>query len=367
MFVELHMLQNFAPSCLNRDDTNSPKECIFGGCRRARISSQCIKRAIRTHPIFEETVGVQTGVRTNRLIEALTKELTERGKDAEVAQKAAVVLATSVVGKVGDNNKTKALVYLGRDEIERMVDFIEQNWETVINTEEKLPKQLIKTLELHQAPRAADIALFGRMIAENTDMNVNAACQVAHAISTHRVEMEMDFYTAADDLNPAEEAGAGMMGIVEFNSSCFYRYALVDFNQLVENLHGDKELAMNTVEGFLRASVAAIPTGKQNSMAAQNPPSLVFAVVRNGMPWSLANAFEEPIQIRRNTKLVSESIEALDEYWGRLVRVYGNGSVIAKALCCLNEVNLSELNDAKKETVEDVIAVVRGTIGAGEI
>lgn len=168
------------------------------------------------------------------------------------------------------------------------------------------------------------------MLAENTALNIDAACQVAHAISTHRVSMEMDFYTAVDDLQARggivteegdEELGAGMMGFTSFNSACFYRYARIDWGQLVKNLGGNADLAQRTVEGFLRAAIDAIPSGKQNGFGAQNPTSLAMTVVReDGKSWNLANAFERPVRPGRETGLIEPSIQALDTFWGNLAR-----------------------------------------------
>src|SRR5262249_18576560 len=155
--------------------------------------------------------------------------------------------------------------------------------------------------------KAVDVALFGRMIAEIKDgaMTIDAACQVAHAISTHRIAMESDYFTAVEDLKEiaekqgaGQDAGAGMIGAVEFNSACYYRYGPIAVGQLADNLHGDRALAKKAAEGFLTAFIHAIPTGKQNSFAAHNPPSLVFAVVRDGPPVSLANAFAKPVAPR---------------------------------------------------------------------
>jgi len=162
------------------------------------------------------------------------------------------------------------------------------------------------------------------MVTSEAFKNMDAACQVAHAISTHKVSMEFDFYTAVDDLNPKEETGAGMMGTVEFNSACYYRYANIDLEQLKMNLGNDEELARKTVEAFVRASASAIPTGKQNSFAAQNPPSFILAVLkRGGTPLSLANAFEKPVRPDREGGIVENSIKALDEYWTKLTKAYG--------------------------------------------
>lgn len=387
MWIELHILQNFAPSCLNRDDTNSPKDCVFGGYRRARISSQCIKRATRTHPAFEQAVQSGIGIRTKRLAEALEKRLSGRGRDGRLAAAFAVAIVSSLVEKTKDG-KTSVLLYLSDTEIERLADVAEEHWaeaetKAAKAEDDALPKALsgpagavaqaykkLHTDEFRQVTDAADIALFGRMVADKRiqDWNIDAACQVAHAISTHRAEMEMDFYTAMDELRPDEEPAADMMGTVEFNSSCFYRYALIDLDQLTANLGGDRELARAAVDGFLRASVAAIPTGKQNSMAAQNPPSLVFACVKDksAMPWSLANAFEVPVDVRRNGQLVDQSIGALAQYWERLVTAYGADGIVAAAVCRLGEADLQGLSAYAVPSVAEVFGTVQQALGAGD-
>ncbi|NMD13842.1 MAG: type I-E CRISPR-associated protein Cas7/Cse4/CasC, partial [Caldisericales bacterium] len=228
---------------------------------------------------------------------------------------------------------------------------------------EKKPEEAAK--EFKPKSKASDIALFGRMVAENTDFNVDAACQVAHAISTNKVSMEMDYFTAIDDLKKdfaSEDAGAGMIGTVEFNSACFYRYSVVDTNQLKANLDGDNELSKKTVRAFIESSIAAIPTGKQNSMAAQNPPSFVMAVVKDSCaPWSLANAFEKPVGPGQNGLVVS-SIERFDDYWGRLVSVYSNDGVKTAVLFTTENVDLKNLASSrvsgKKELVEKIIGAI---------
>jgi CRISPR system Cascade subunit CasC len=183
---------------------------------------------------------------------------------------------------------------------------------------------------------------------------------VAHAISTNKVSMEFDFFTAVDDLSPKEETGAGMMGTVEFNSACFYRYANIDLKQLAKNLGNDTELAEKAVEAFLRASVAAIPTGKQNSMAAQNPPSLVFAVVREQGLWSLANAFVNPVR-PGNDGLVQKSITALEDYWGKLAAAYGEEEIKTKAILAV-EGELGKLKEDQAGNLTELMAKVRAGI-----
>jgi CRISPR system Cascade subunit CasC len=381
MFVELHLIQNFAPSCLNRDDTNAPKDCEFGGYRRGRISSQCLKRAIRSR--FGKDLLLpadKLAQRTKRLVDELTKRVVEAGKDATEAHAAAVRALASAGLAVKDDGKTQYLLFLAESEIARLADLVVKHWKALSQTPESsetdaggkksgkdkkkeakgaAPPEVTKALDtVLDGGKAADLALFGRMLADLPEKNIDAASQVAHALSTNKVSMEMDFYTAVDDLKPEDTAGADMMGTVEFNSSCFYRYANLDLGQLTKNLGGDVELTRQTVEAFLRASVAAIPTGKQNSMAAQNPPSFIFAVVRDSGLWSLANAFVQPVRPTHDRSLVQRSIEELDAYWGRLVGMYGDCNMKAKAVCLLDEADLKHLAEHKVGKLDSLIAKV---------
>lgn len=322
MFIELHMVQSFAPSNLNRDDTNNPKDCTFGGTRRARISSQCIKRAIRLHPAFAEETGLEPATRTRLLAKGVMELLLKRGKPEEEAKKAAEQLTANLLGKMDtkDTLQSAVLYYASPEEKADLAQIALGNWEALISGT-KDQTTLNKSLDgfrkkWKDRTSAPDIAMFGRMLASSANLNIDAACQVAHALSTHRANMEYDFFTAVDDLQQKEDSGAGMMGITGFNAATFYRYATIDFEQLVKNLDGDVDLAKKTVRGFLKASALAIPSGKQNSFAAQNPPSFMLVVVRkNAGTWSMANAFEKPVNSYGETSLLDASIEALDGYW----------------------------------------------------
>jgi len=373
MFVELHMIQNFSPANLNRDDTNNPKDCEFGGVRRARISSQCIKRAIRNNPVFAATTGVDVGTRTKRLVELLRKHLENAGKDVGEATAVLTAFVPAYASKLDkDGTKTAVLLYLSKAEIADITNAMLDNWDALVDEKKRndaiarIVKDLVRK---HRGITSApDIALFGRMLAEKPELGLDAACQVAHAISTHRVTMEMDFYTAVDDLNPEETAGAGMMGFTGFDSACFYRYARVDWRQLVANLNGDIDLARRTVAGFLHAAVAAVPTGKQNAFAANNPPSFLLAVVRrDGMGWSLANAFERPVVARRDAGLVTASVEALDAYWGRLCEAYGTDSlVLTAALSVEPGARLAHLQGSLRASLDEVVNDVLHALPSGE-
>jgi CRISPR system Cascade subunit CasC len=369
MYIELHMIQNFAPANLNRDDTNNPKDCEFGGVRRARISSQCIKRSIRNEPVFAATTGVEVGQRTKRVVERLRKQIGAAKPEAEVNAILPPFVEKFLSKLDKDGQRTAVLLYLSAAEIQGISNKLLDNWDELADekaravTIERLSKELVK--EYKGRTSAPDIALFGRMLAEKPELNVDAACQVAHALSTHRVTMEMDFYTAVDDLNPDDTAGAGMMGFTGYNSACFYRYARLDWEQLVKNLNGDHDLGKRTVEGFLRATVEAVPTGKQNTFAAQNPPSFLLAVIRNGgTGWSLANAFEKPVRAGRNGGLVEPSVQALDAYWGRLTKAYGTASIAATAALAVDDG--LEITALKSSQAVDLEAWIEAVIGQVE-
>jgi CRISPR system Cascade subunit CasC len=381
MYIELHMLQNFAPSNLNRDDTNNPKDCEFGGHRRARISSQCLKRAIRRDPVFHQTVQADQGQRTKWMTRLLAAPLKAAGKEESETLAVATAAAAAYHSKKEKMDsktpeKTSVLLYLSFGEIETLSQKILTNWETVLAaaTAEKKDKTIADLVaplikETRGRTSAPDIALFGRMLADQPELGLEAACQVAHAISTHRVTMEMDYYTAVDDLLQDDEAGAGMVGFTGFNSACFYRYARISWEQLVDNLDRDYPLARRTVEGFIRAALAAVPSGKQNSMAAHNPPSLVLGVVRNnGMGWSLVNAFEKPVYPKANSGLIEPSVERLDSYWGRLCDVYGQDSITAAAALSLDpDLHLNRLGDYRVETLDALMDRLLAGLGQGEM
>ncbi len=345
MFIELHMIQNFGPSCLNRDDTNTPKDCQFGGFRRARISSQCLKRAIREY--FKEYVDQlqdNLGVRTKLLPKAIVNILVENGKDKEeVTEIVKKILEKFEFKPDKDVEKTDVLLFVKENAPQMIADFILENWDEVIK--KTIPVKIIKPiLEKVANNLSADIALFGRMVATNTDLNVDAACYMAHAISTHKVDMEMDFYTALDDLQEETVTGAGMMGIIMYNSSCFYKYSVLDFNQLLLNLQNDFELAVSVVRSFIKASINSIPTGKQTSMAAFNKPDFIMTTIRSDQPWSLANAFASPTKVGyEDTDLIEQSILKFENYLHDMIELYGKSDDFSLYYCLTGEKDLDKL------------------------
>ena len=348
LFVEYHLIQNFAPSNLNRDGTGAPKDALFGGHRRARVSSQCLKRSARdwfnSSQIFPDE---KLGTRTRHLDRLLTEELQQIGIQNTDVFNEIVKLALKKKGKDVDAQDEEAkekedekvlsyLLYLSVPEVEAFRILIREHADllmTLAGKKKIKPSDVPESLKVAvrnclKRSKAVDIALFGRMLADLPAENQDAACQVAHAISTHKVEREFDYFTAVDDQGDPDETGAGMIGQVEFNSATFYRYAVIDAAKLVENLQKDKELALTGIKAFTQAMARAIPTGKQNTFAAHNPPSFVGVVLRHSSPFNLANAFETPVWPERKEngkELTTLSVEKLAKKDTQITTFFGDG------------------------------------------
>jgi CRISPR system Cascade subunit CasC len=385
VFVELHLLQNFAPSNLNRDDTGAPKTCTFGGFPRARISSQSQKRSIREYVRdFALLPNENLAERTLLIVNALADRLAAKHDRAQALEVASQVLsAFKFKTDPAKDFKTQYLLFLGHTEIDALAAACDRYWDSLpaasatatmsakaakAAAKEGIPSEVQKALEaVLDGGKAADLAMYGRMLADMPQKNIDAASQVAHAISTHRVSPEFDYFTAVDDLKKKDEdAGAGMIGTVEFNSACYYRYSTIDTDQLQKNLGGDADLARRALEAFLTASIMALPDAKQNSFAALNPPGFVFAVVRDRkQPCSLANAFERPIKENPNTTLTGQSVTALARAFADYEQMYaGYTGVVARYACApAYEDALLGLGDADVKT-GSVDALVQRTVAA---
>lgn len=325
MIIELHAIQSFGPSNLNRDDTGNPKEAIFGGVRRARISSQAAKRAIRVSDVFQRAANTPTGMRTKLLVEQIVIRLTAQGADEAAAAAYATDVTTKLFASLDKKSQTKTsvLVYISEHEITHIVDhYLAAAQQGAQADTAELVKTFVK--QLANRTSAPDIALFGRMLAEKPELNIDAACQVAHALSTHEVNTaEFDYFTAVDDLQPKDNSGAGMLGLVMFNAATYYRCARIDWEQLVHNLGGDVELAQRTLDGFMQAFALVVPSGMKNSFVNQHAPDFLLAAVRpDNDGQSLDNAFESPVRAQKGSGYVEPSIQALAEYWERVDRAF---------------------------------------------
>ena len=336
-FIEVHVIQSFAVSALNRDEGNVPKWCTFGGAHRARVSSQSWKYAMRHNPLFQETTGQVISLRTKFLERNLKENIGDKYPPTEIE-----VVVPAFVDKYSGGTKkdkngqliTKVLLFLSADEMKEMADALQGKWQTLYSEElaakaaqaaqeEKKkrnkrgakaaqaeaespetpptdePTEPEASIELDKSEMgklakqfqkrfggrvsAADVALFGRMLAEgNEAKKIESACQVAHSISTHQAELQDDFYTAMDDLRTADDVGGGaMIGNLDFTAPCLYRYARLDWQELKDNLQPRQDLVRPTAEAFLQTFIRSVPSARQNSMASPTPPSFVMVVVRS--------------------------------------------------------------------------------------
>lgn len=327
-YVDIHIIQSLPPSCVNRDDSGSPKSAVYGGVRRLRVSSQSWKRATRLY--FNDILDAKdVGVRTKRVVEVLAERITEdapelAGDAAALAEKVFAATKIKLAPPRGKDKKDAPqesgyLLFLSTSQIARLAGLAIASARGGEALDAKTVKKIFK--EEH----AVDIALFGRMVADDTDLNVDAACQVAHAISTHAAENEYDFFTAVDDdksCSEEEDAGAGMMGTVEFSSATMYRYATVNLDMLVENL-GDDDAALRALEVFIKGFCLSMPTGKQNTFANRTLPEAVVVSVRDDQPVSLVGAFEDAVPTDTSRGYLNRSVAKLAEHAGTIEENYG--------------------------------------------
>jgi CRISPR system Cascade subunit CasC len=328
--IELHILQSFPVSCLNRDDVGAPKSATFGGVPRARLSSQCLKRAIREYAQDNLAEARFGGERTKLIVQPLTAALEKNGLESSaalehatnIADKLAKLDAKSV--KEGQVPQVGTLTFLSPCELESIAAKVAE----LVKTNPKArdyEKNLDKFAKDAGLMDGADIALFGRMAASMPSLTLEGAAMFSHALSTHKTENDLDFFSAVDDRKPkGDDAGAGMIGTLEFNSAVYYRYAAVNLDLLFDADH----LARLTTEerkkvlgAFIEATVMAVPGARKNSMNASVPPSYVLGIYKEkGQPVQLINAFEAPV---KGVGLVAASRKALEEHHASLKTTWG--------------------------------------------
>ena len=387
--LELHIIQSVPVACLNRDDLNSPKTAIFGGVQRARVSSQSWKRAIREMAEKElDKSGQFKGKRSRLFIEKISSELKKLGED-EVTANALSLCAGHYLAKLDakQEGKVKTLVFLSPLEYEifakllfsleadnkkKLVDAIasvdkeklakDEDGNEDVDEEEptkknkgekklsvkkftKLVAGIIKTpiekafkgekKETKSLPKdAADIALFGRMVANDHSLTIEAASMFSHALSTHKVDNEIDFFAAVDDLQPKDVSGAGMTSTLEFNSATYYRFAALNLDMLADAEHLSamtKEERQSVVRTFVEATIKAIPGARKNTMNGNTLPVYVLGVVREkGHPIQLVNAFEA--SIRSSQGYAAKSIELLKAEYAKLSSIWSIESISEKSI-----------------------------------
>lgn len=387
--LELHIIQSVPVACLNRDDLNSPKTAVFGGVQRARVSSQSWKRAIREMAEKDlDNSGQFKGKRSRLFIDKIFLALKKLG-EAEATANALSLCAGHYLAKLDpkQEGKVKTLVFLSpleyeifakllfnldKDDKQKLVEAIasvdrekltsdedtdEEVEEVAVDKKKKGEKKLsaaqftklvakILRTSVEKAfkgekkdakslPKdAADIALFGRMVANDHSLTVEAASMFSHALSTHKVDNEIDFFAAVDDLQPKEESGAGMTSTLEFNSATYYRFAALNLDMLADEDHLGcmaKDERQNVVRTFVEATIKAIPSARKNTMNGNTLPAYVLGIVREkGHPIQLVNAFENPV--RNSQGYAAKSVELLKAEYAKLAGTWGITAIFEKAI-----------------------------------
>ena len=344
LYVDLHVLQTVPPSCVNRDDTGSPKTAVYGGTTRARVSSQAWKRAVRL--MFEDILPAeQVGKRTKKVVPMVAEEIEKLDQNADSTALAEKILKAAKVDVALEKGKSvpeaKALFFISRAQAKALAEL------AVEGCEDKAKLQNALT-----ASPAVDMALFGRMVARDPSLNYDAAAQVAHSISTHRVQNEYDYFTAVDDFAPEDNAGAGHLGTVEYNSSTLYRYATVNVLELEKHL--GKEDAALAVKAFAQAFIRSMPTGKQNTFANRTLPDAVYIAVRGDQPVNLCGAFEQAVPPSANgyvetskQRLAAYAKQVYGDFTGTPLREFVVGKGLESLAAPLPlQVMLEELQEA---------------------
>lgn len=341
--LELHIIQSVPVACLNRDDLNSPKTAVFGGVQRARVSSQSWKRAIRE--MAKEISPLQfKGERTRLMFEPLVKEMKASGISADDAEEGAKKIIDALVkldAKSTDRVKSTTLYFMSPLELQTLAR---------IYAETKDTKKALKSIDARSLKDAADISIFGRMVANDHSLTVEAASMFSHALSTHKVDNEIDFFSAVDDLQPKEESGAGMTSTLEFNSATYYRFAGLNLDMLADAEHlGSitREERQNVVRTFVEATIRAIPGARKNTMNGNTLPIHVLGVIREkGHPIQLVNAFENPV--RSSQGYAVKSVELLKSEYAKLAEIWEIEAVFEKTI---PEVSLKVFLDGMVEHV----------------
>lgn len=365
LFLEFHILQSFPCTCLNRDDMNMPKNAIVGGVERARVSSQCWKRAVRL--AMRDFCGVEIGLRTKMVSKLIIEACMKRGATNEQAEVFAEKISKAFVSEKKASNaqkkpknkkndasgsdqaevvetpeavedsKSDAIVFLSKKEIDAIAaKFEESNFDITSaflkkddsgdGKKEKKPKELseeafiksaIEKNAIDDSLDGLDIALYGRMVAQSPDLDVNAASSFAHAISTHAVARESDYFTAVADIG--QNKGACHLGTNSYNSATYYRYISVDIGQLYENLAGTN--IEKAIEAFTKALFLAVPSARQSTFAGHCPWDFARVLLRRGQPMQLS--FEKPVESNGNG-FSEPSIKALNENIDKSKKMFGS-------------------------------------------
>jgi CRISPR system Cascade subunit CasC len=372
-FLDVHVLQTLPYSNVNRDDLGSPKTLVYGGAERTRISSQSWKRVVR-HKV-EENLG-DPAVRTRRITGQIAERLTARGWDAKLAENGGrqIVLSAAKGGiklekeKEGEPPVTSVLFYLPVSAIDALADIAAEHQDEIAKeSAKKTPKAILPADAIVSVlkSRNATVNLFGRMLAELPSTEVDGAVQFAHAFTTHGTSVEVDFFTAVDDVPKDNDRGSGHMNAGQFSTGTFYRYANIDLAGLARNLDGDTDTARELVTEFVRAFLSTVPSGKQNATAAATLPDLAYVSVRSDRPVSFAPAFEAAV--RSESGFAAASRDRLAEYAGRIKQLWWDDSIVTACHTGIDTKPVEHLGDhvsGYPALVESAVAAAYGPVSS---
>ncbi|MEV4611069.1 type I-E CRISPR-associated protein Cas7/Cse4/CasC [Kitasatospora sp. NPDC049258] len=372
-FIDIHVVQSVPFANLNRDDNNSVKTVRYGDTDRTRVSSQSWKRAVRTY--FQQTAGEQA-LRTRRIGARVARLLEERGWEAALAQRAGqhVAAGSSIKFEVGKDSaavSTNAMVYVPETAVAELADLAQEHrvaLEAAKDIKKAADKSVLPQDRIDKVLRSRNgvINLFGRMLAEVDGAGVDGAVQVAHALTTHGTDVELDYFSAVDDVTSAwgDTAGSAHMGHAEFSAGVFYRYATVDLADLLRNLGGDSASARELAAGFVEAFILSLPQAKKTATAPHTIPDLVHVSVRSDRPLSYAAAFEKPVRSdREDGGYAAASRGELARYASAAGKLLGGRGVVRAGWASLEEKDLDGLGTRSDSFAHLIDAALDAALG----
>ncbi|MDH6120953.1 CRISPR system Cascade subunit CasC [Kitasatospora sp. GAS204A] len=352
-FIDIHVVQSVPFANLNRDDNNSVKTVRYGDTDRTRVSSQSWKRAVRQY--FQQTIG-ENALRTRRIGARVTHLLeTERAWPADLARRAGqhAAAGSSIKFELGKDDPvvlTNAMVYVPETAVAELAD-LAQEFRTTLESAKDIKKPADKSvlpkdrIDAILRTRNGVINLFGRMLAEVDDAGVDGAVQVAHALTTHGTDVELDYFSAVDDVTSTwgDTTGSAHMGHTEYSAGVFYRYATIDLADLLANLGDDHQAARELAEAFIEAFILSLPQAKKTATAPHTIPDLVHVAVRSDRPLSYAAAFEKPVRSHDEGGYATASRTALNTYATAANKLLGHRGVVTSGWASLEDKDLTGL------------------------
>lgn len=359
LYLDIHVLQTVPPSNLNRDETGSPKTATYGGVNRARVSSQSWKRVMREYFLAHSDES-NLGIRTTKLGELILNNMLSKQPDLDKEDTLKTIVKGLKDTGLKINEKTfelSALAFIGHKQVNALADLFMGGIPDKESKESK-KERIALVKDILNSNQALDIALFGRMVAGDVDLNEEASGQVAHAISTHEVQTDYDYFTGLDEMK-TDSAGAAMLGTIEFNSSTLYRYTNLSIHDLQRQLGNEGDL-IGSVELYIDAFLKSMPNGKINTFANQTMPYYVLVTLRDDRPISLVGAFEEAVESNKGYE--QGSVFKIEEEF-KNVKKFAQDNLIALGVSKFEtetdgietKESISELKESVKAKIKEIL------------